>query len=71
MTLHLTLRRAEGALVRVLGLVGRRGYEIVHLVVRPEGEALSVSLTVEGGRPADVLARHIGKLFDVTRVEVA
>lgn len=64
--------RVEGVLVRLLGVVVRRGFEPVAVTaaLAAGGDALDVRLTVESERSADQLARHLGNLHDVTRVEV-
>lgn len=70
MTHHLTLElsRQEGALVRVLGLTERRGYEPVALSALPRGTTLSLSLSVFSNRPISQLIRQLEKLFDVQSV---
>ncbi|MBI4566182.1 MAG: ACT domain-containing protein [Planctomycetes bacterium] len=69
--IQLQLKRAEGALVRVLGLVGRRGYEVIRVEARPSGDerVMDVVMTVQSDRPADVLVRHMAKLFDVVEIQ--
>ncbi len=71
-TLRLETTRAEGALVRVLGLARRRGYEIMFLVARctEDGAHVALEMTVESDRPAAVLVRQLANLFDVERVEL-
>lgn len=72
-TFHLRVKRAEGALVRVLGIVGRRGYTPVRVAAEPspDGAVWDVDLTLESDRSADVLARQLSKCFDVEGVVVA
>lgn len=67
--LRLTLKKADGALLRVLGLVARRGFDVVRLEARATeaGDRYEVDLTVSGARPIDVLSRQLAKLFDVIR----
>lgn len=66
-TMQVRLRRVEGALVRLLGLVGRRGYEAERVTARPtdDGAHLDVTLQIRGTRPADLLARQLARLHDV------
>ncbi|MGM0577709.1 MAG: ACT domain-containing protein [Myxococcota bacterium] len=72
-TYNVRLKRAEGALVRMLGLVGRRGFEPVDLNAAATacGRWIDVHLTVQGERPSDLLARQIERLFDVEQVTFA
>jgi len=64
--LTLLLAPAEGALVRVLGLIERRGFRLGAMQARatPRGLHLTLALPA-GGRPADVLLRQIRRLHDV------
>jgi acetolactate synthase regulatory subunit len=70
--LLLTVRAAEGSLVRVFGLVGRRGWDVVAASVRPAADERMrhVELRVRGdGRGGEVIARQMAKLYDVVHVE--
>jgi acetolactate synthase regulatory subunit len=79
-TLYVRLRRAEGALVRLLGQIGRRGYEVLGLSARlaPERNAFEVEVEFEPftplppgkPRPPEVLPALVAKLFEVERVEL-
>ena len=64
--LSLLLSNAEGALVRTLGLIERRGFRLGAMSTRPtpHGLSLTVSLAADG-RPADILLRQIRRLSDV------
>ncbi|MEF9979389.1 MAG: ACT domain-containing protein [Thermomonas sp.] len=70
--LDLTLRRAEGALVRVLGTTERRGFQPISV----DGEANSdddrwqLRMTVEGQREPEGLQLQLAKLHDCLSVEV-
>jgi acetolactate synthase II small subunit len=70
--LDLTLRRAEGALARVLGTTERRGFQPVSV----NGEACDDSdrwhlrMTVEGVREPDSLQQQLAKLYDCLAVDV-
>jgi acetolactate synthase-1/3 small subunit/acetolactate synthase II small subunit len=67
-TIEVSLTHAEGAIVRTLGLIERRGF-VVHAVETasdPHGGALLLRVEVASrGRPFDVLLRQILRLFDV------
>jgi acetolactate synthase II small subunit len=67
-TIELSLARAEGALVRTLGLIERRGFTVTAIATRSDvnSETLVLRLEVASeGRPFDVLMRQILRLFDV------
>ncbi len=71
-TLHIEFESEEGALLRLIGLVERRGYDVrsMNLPVPSEG---SMSLDVgvmarDGGRDIGVLRRQIHRLSGVRRV---
>lgn len=81
-TLVVRLKKAEGALVRLLGQIGRRGYDV--LGVRAELSAdqktfdvtvdfvpfMPVPPAVQQARPADVLPALVAKLVEVEHVEL-
>ena len=69
--LDLTLRRSDRVLERVLGLMGRRGYDVTALQARPasDGTSLDVAVTIVSDRPVEILTRQLAKLPDVIRVE--
>lgn len=69
--LELTVSPREGALVRVLGLVERRGYAPVSVAfTSEEGGDCRLSLGVRGKGPVELLARQLSRLIEVKRVEV-
>ena len=67
-TIELRLARIEGAVVRTLGLIERRGFSVTAITMRgdtgPESLVLRLEVTSEG-RPFDVLLRQILRLIDV------
>lgn len=67
--LNLVITNAEGALVRLLGTIERRGFRIdaVHSEPHPQGTRLRVALGTTA-RPADVLVRQLQRLVDVREV---
>lgn len=75
--LDIVVARSEGALLRVIGLVVRRGYEIVALRAEPDPNGSDHRVTLEL-RPVDdrrirdplVLRRQLEKLYDVRGVVV-
>ncbi len=67
-TIEVSLTHAEGAIVRTLGLIERRGFVVQSVTSRgdPHGEAIVLSVEVASrGRPFDVLLRQIMRLLDV------
>lgn len=69
--LQLTVTPGNGALVRILGLVERRGFTPVRVGMEPSDDGLlALSLEVQSGRPVDLLVRQLTRLFEVLRVEV-
>ncbi|HWR95773.1 MAG TPA: ACT domain-containing protein [Arenimonas sp.] len=62
--------RAEGSLIRVLGVIERRGYDIEALSVSLSGrDAYRLAFTVESARDMGVLLRQLERLFDVRCVQ--
>ncbi|MCR6663836.1 MAG: acetolactate synthase [Luteimonas sp.] len=70
--LDLTLRRAEGALVRVLGTTERRGFTPLSVdgEAQPDGDRWHLRMTVEGERSDDSLQLQLSKLYDCLAVQV-
>ena len=60
--LSLTLAPAEGALVRVLGLIERRGFRLGAVRSEPSPRGLDVFLQLPADRPGDVLLRQVQRL---------
>jgi len=70
-SLQIQLRSREGAVLRALGLMERRGFRLESLTVEEaagDGRAMSVSLSSD--RPVDLLKRQLERLHDVLWVEV-
>lgn len=64
--LNLLLADREGAVVRILGLVERRGFRFSEISTRPTPQGTRLSLTLAcDDRPADVLLRQVARLQDV------
>lgn len=68
--LEMTLSRKERAFERVVGLVGRRGYEIVGVTadLLDGGRSMAVRLTLESERAPELLATQLQKLQEVEDV---
>jgi len=70
-TLDITLGGAEGAVIRTLGLIERRGFSLDSCSVgeiRDNRRAMQVC--VSSTRPGDLLKRQLERLQDVYTVEV-
>ncbi|MEO7276436.1 MAG: ACT domain-containing protein [Sphingomicrobium sp.] len=64
---------AEGALVRMLGLVERRGYVIRKVAADEHADGGSLIIDVEPrdpGRRVQVVAGQLGRLIEVTSVSL-
>jgi len=72
-TLNIQIADQEGALVRLIGLIERRGYEILSMdkSMGQKGiSAITVDIACRGGeRRIDVLMRQIARLFDVMSIQ--
>jgi len=83
--LKVQMRKAEGALVRLLGQIGRRGYDVlaVNAALTPDRMAWYVTIEFEPfvpvpvatkpampSRPPEVLPALVAKLIDVVKVEL-
>ena len=66
--LEITLAATEGALIRMLGTVERRGYSLSSLHVEKDKSNMRVSMQIESDRDANVLCRQLDRLFDVQSV---
>jgi acetolactate synthase II small subunit len=70
--LHIEFDPAEGAVLRLIGLVERRGYDVRSIHLPPSsGEAMNLDLGVmarDMGRDIGVLMRQIHRLIGVRRV---
>ncbi len=72
--LAIDLTPAEGAVVRVLGLVERRGFVVRGLAMNEDERGASLVIDLEPrdpGRRAAVVARQLGRLVDVNHVTIA
>jgi acetolactate synthase II small subunit len=68
--IELGLSSAEGALLRMLGTVERRGFRITGCEVRQHGTGLAVKLELDGERDPELLCRQLQRLLDVGGVSV-
>ena len=73
MQLLINFRSAEGAIIRILGLIERRGFMLRDLAVRDDDAEGSMVVDLaprDGARQLDILARQVGRLIDVTSVSI-
>lgn len=71
--LDLVLKPAEGALVRVIGMVERRGFapRAIHAQPDPaDGGRWHVQMMVDGSRPPETLRLQLEKIYDCEAVNV-
>jgi acetolactate synthase II small subunit len=68
--LEITMAANEGALIRVLGTVERRGYSLNTLHVEKNDNCMHVSMQIESDRDANILCRQLDRLFDVQSVNL-
>lgn len=70
--LDIDFARAEGAVLRLIGLVERKGFEVCAIDMAETGEGparLSLSVNArDAGRRIEVLSRHVEKVYGVTAV---
>jgi acetolactate synthase-1/3 small subunit/acetolactate synthase II small subunit len=64
---------AEGAVIRMLGVVERRGYALRGIAMEEGADGASLTMEVEPRDPArrvDVVARQLGRLLEVNSVSI-
>jgi len=81
-TLLVKLKKTEGSVLRLLGQIGRRGYDILGVTAKLTADGRTFDVTVDfepimpappapqQPRPADVLPALVAKLVDVQHVEL-
>lgn len=70
-TLQIQICAREGAVLRTLGLVERRGFRIESLTVaEAQGDGHAMRLTVRSDRSIALLKRQLDRLHDVIWVEI-
>ena len=70
-TLHIQLSSVEGAVIRALGLIERRGFSLNTCIVgEPDGSGRNMKVNVSSTRPGDLLKRQLERLHDVYHVEL-
>jgi acetolactate synthase II small subunit len=70
-TFEIELDHSEGALMRVLGTVERRGFGLVALNAdKPDADSYALRLRIDGARDPDVLCRQLERLVEVRTVRL-
>ena len=70
-TLRIRLSSVEGAVVRVLGLIERRGFSLNKCTLGEfDGTGREMEVNVTSSRPGDLLKRQLERLHDVYHVEL-
>ena len=70
-TLHIQLSSVEGAVIRTLGLIERRGFSLNTCSVgESDGNGRNMQVNVSSTRPGDLLKRQLERLHDVYHVEL-
>ena len=70
-TLHIRLSSVEGAVIRALGLIERRGYSLETCTVsNAQGDGRHMEVSVTSSRPGDLLKRQLERLHAVCHVEL-
>jgi acetolactate synthase II small subunit len=70
-TLRMNIQKVEGAMIRLLGLIERRGFSVTAMNAHADDAAQQVEITIHlysSGRSVDTLTKQIGKLYDVRSV---
>ncbi len=66
------IAQTEGSLIRVLGVIERRGYALQALRVLPTGDdTYQLSFSIHSTRDISILIKQLERLFDVHDVYVA
>lgn len=68
--LEITMAANEGALIRLLGTVERRGYSLDSLHVERTADHMLVNMRIESDRDANILCRQLDRLVDVQSVNL-
>ena len=70
-SLRIQLSSVEGAVIRALGLIERRGYSLNKcLVGEADGTGRNMEVSVTSSRSGDLLKRQLERLHDVYQVEL-
>lgn len=66
------IAQTEGSLIRVLGVIERRGYKLLDMSVKPSGpDTYQLSFSIDTERDAMILIRQLERLYDVHDIFLA
>ena len=68
--MKLTLDPSPGAILRIVGLAERRGYDPLQLTADHDQGTLTMTMTVKAERPIGILVSQLHKLYGMHSVEV-
>lgn len=69
--LHVQLRSTEGAVLRALGLMERRGFRLASCQVdEAQGDGVAMQVCLVSERPSDLIQRQLERLHDVLWVNI-
>lgn len=71
-TLHITFDGQEGAMLRIMGLIHRRGFEVTGIdmpVAEGAVKTASVTMTPKGAFRVEVLQKQLERLIEVKAVK--
>jgi len=70
-SLRIQLSNVDGAVIRALGLMERRGYSLNKCsVAEPDGNGRTMEVSVSSSRSGDLLKCQLERLHDVYNVEL-
>ena len=70
-SLQIQLKSNEGALLRTLGMIERRGFRIDSMSLsEPGGDGRALAVNVTSDRAVELLQRQLDRLHDVLWVEL-
>ena len=69
-SLKITLLTSPGAILRVLGLAERRGYDPIRINTELNNGIITILMTIKAERPIEILVAQYTKLFGIQTVEV-
>ena len=69
-SLKITLLTSPGAILRVIGLAERRGYDPIRINTELNNGIITILMTIKAERPIEILVAQYTKLFGIQTVEV-
>lgn len=66
--LSIEMESDDAALIRLLGVIRRRGFAVRSMEASERGGAMGVGVWIESDRPVEILVRQIERIVGVVRV---